>query len=261
MARHGRAFLNRPTLRSISQPRVASPWYSANPSAGTVTNTTFGCTANASDDLDVEVDHYMGIYATGNTPTAASIIAGAGTGFVSGKSVIQVANGSTAFFATTTGLSSATQYDAWFTVQEHSLIAGSRNPHAPFKVAFKTAPTLQLSTIGHLTISGKSLLINPVAVPTKISFILREAWDNALYASKSGIGWGVYAFNTGTQAIGAQLASGSSETTDVNGLIEATTTTIGYGIGQSVIVLFWKQGGGPLGEDIIGASFESLVSV
>lgn len=257
MARHGRAFLHRPIVRSISQPRVASPWYSVDPNAGTITNTTFGCTAQASDDLDTEVDHYMGVYATGNTPTTANIIAGSGTGFVSAKSVIQVANGATAFFANTTGLSPATQYDAWFTVQEHN--DAVKNAHAPFQVAFKTAPTLQVA-IGHLTISGKTIALNPVAVPTKVSFPITEAWDNAHYASKSGIGWGVFAFNSGTQVIGAKLASGSSETTDVNGLIEATTTLIGYGIGQSVIVLYWKLGGGPLGEDIAGASFETLVS-
>lgn len=120
--------------------------------------------------------------------------------------------------------------------------------------------TLSLSTVGHLTISGKVVTLSAGAVPTKVSFAITQAWNNALWASQSSIGWAVHKWDAGTQTIGAKIAEGTSETTDASGVIEATTTAIGSFIGDTVIVTFWKLAGGPSSEDIFGNTIQTLVS-
>lgn len=135
----------------------------------------------------------------------------------------------------------------------------------PIKAVIRQKPwsiigtlTLSLSTLGHLTINGKTLSLNAVAAVTKVSFAIKQAWDNALYDSETSISFGVFTYSGGV--IGSKITDGNSETTDVNGLIEIATTAVGRNIGDTVIVVFWKAGAGPSGADIIGASFQQLVA-
>lgn len=118
--------------------------------------------------------------------------------------------------------------------------------------------TLSVSAAGHLTLSGKTLLLNPTAVATKVSFAITQAWNNALYASKTAVSFAVFVYSAG--ALGTKITEGTTETTDINGLIEIVTTAAGHFIGDTVVVNFWKIGGGPAGEDIIGSSFQQLVA-
>lgn len=125
-----------------------------------------------------------------------------------------------------------------------------------------TIPSLSyaVDTVGHLTLSGKSLALNNVADVTKVQFTIKQGWNGSNYASQTGVGYAVYRFNMTTQVIGTKLAGGTTETTDGSGVISIVTTTVGVGVGEQVLVIFWEIDGGPAGEDICGCSFETLVA-
>lgn len=99
---------------------IIPPVYSVAPACASVTADTATCSATATD-TDTPIDHYMGVYTDGSTPTAAQVKAGTGTGFVANTadSDLNVASGVAASLTSGANLAASTAYDVWFVAEDN----------------------------------------------------------------------------------------------------------------------------------------------
>lgn len=227
-----------------------APTYGTAPALDTVDDTSATFTATASDETASQIDHYMGLYAAGSTPSAADIKAGTGTGFVAGSadSDLAVNNGVEATFAPSATLTGATNYRAAFTVEE----AGGGNLATPVYVDFRTSLPLD-HTVAAIALAGQQ---HELAFPTKISMAeaIRRRSDGALITSRSDLEYFFMLKSAWTGNIAGSLPApainGNDGTVDASGQLQDIDMTGTFAYGVDVIGGVRVPGAGESAEDL-----------
>lgn len=221
MARLGRGFPIPATVLRF-RGETTPPSYSVAAAVSAVASSTVNIGLTATDDLGGGVTSYLQLYAAGSTPINAEVVAGTGTGVISGKNDSSfAASGAPTVFAQLTGLTNGHPYRAAIAIRD------SYNNFATVTyVDFYT--TLGQATLGEVEVSGfAGVLGNPKTV--SISNLAYRS--GAVRPDLNALHWAWFdEDDIGT--LTTPTDQGTAETTDGSGSISITLANSALTSGQ-----------------------------